>query len=226
MRGQRVPFGVTAIAGASLLPSAVREGGWHLPGSETPAEPFSSQAPVAAGSWAFGENPSPWWGSRWPRACSLPPMPSPDASPCSVPTGGDRQSGRGRFLTFFSSEKWKPSFRQRGSKAKSPGDPGQGHFRGSRWEAVLAGSAGRAGCHCSSSQAHLPAVEFFRVFLSHHVESMGNGSILETKQKKAEAWLMVVAIRCDGEGHICAPGVPQFWRLPGHNCSAPRSRVS
>ena len=46
------------------------------------------------------------------------------------------------------------------------------------------GRAGRAGGQCSPGYtrwALLPAVEFFRVFLSHHVESVCDGSILKGK---------------------------------------------
>lgn len=58
------------------------------------------QPPV--GSWSFEGKPlSPWRGSRRPKAGALAPMPSPDAPLCSVPAGGDRPLGCGRFLTFF-----------------------------------------------------------------------------------------------------------------------------
>lgn len=73
---------------------------------------------------------------------------------------------------------------------------------------------GRAGCHHSSQSARLPAVEFFRVFLSHHMEPVCNGSILETKEKKArKAWLVVVTVRYGAKRLIYVPGTPRFQRL-------------
>ncbi|XP_052596183.1 uncharacterized protein LOC128111813 [Peromyscus californicus insignis] len=120
-----------------------------------------------------------------PREAGTSPDLRPQPSPSLPKPGLLREAGllgeTSESLEGF--QKWKPSFRQRGSKAKSPGDPGQGHFRGSR------------------------------MFLSHHVESVCNGSILETKEKKAEAWLMVVAMSGGGKGHIGAPGMPKFRRL-------------
>lgn len=55
------------------------------------------------------------------------------------------------------------------------------------WEQVggrgLAGCAGRAGRRAAGRAALLPAVEFFRVLLSHHVESVCDGSILKAGEK-------------------------------------------
>lgn len=46
------------------------------------------------------------------------------------------------------------------------------------------------------------------------MESVCNGSILETKEKKArKAWLVVVAMRYGGKTHMYAPGMPRFQRL-------------
>lgn len=104
------------------------------------------------------------------------------------PLRGDKGPGCGRVLTLFS-WKWKPSFRQRGRKEKSQG----GGAKNSRVRACgglgLAGGAGegrgqcRRGCSCTTL---LPAVEFFRVFLSHHVESVCNGSILKEKETREQ----------------------------------------
>lgn len=65
-----------------------------------------------------------------------------------------------------------------------------------------------------SLMALLPAVEFFRVFLSHHVESVCNGSVLKGKERKADAWLVVMTLPCGKKGSTQAlTEIPQSWRV-------------
>lgn len=72
----------------------------------------------------------------------------------------------------------------------------------SDWTAVPLGAG--LGQRCSP-RALLPAVEFFRVFLPHHVESVCNGSIL--KEKGTESRSLV-------SGHDCA-----MWKEGKHRLS-------
>lgn len=74
-----------------------------------------------------------------------------------------------------------------------------------------AGSAYGEGC---SIMTLLPAIEFFRVFLSHHVESVCNGSILKGNERKADAWLVVMTVPCGKNGSTQAfTESPQTWRI-------------
>lgn len=60
----------------------------------------------------------------------------------------------------------------------------------------------------------LPAVEFLRVFLSHHVESVCNGSILKGKESKADAWLVAMTVSCGKKGSTQAlTEMSQTWRV-------------
>lgn len=99
------------------------------------------------------------------------------------PLAGGGLPDRGGFLTLFSSWKWKPSFRQRGRQALGRG--AENILESAGGGLGPAGAAGRQAVQSPLSamprRALLPAVEFFRVFLSHHVEPVCNGSILEGK---------------------------------------------
>ena len=103
------------------------------------------------------------------------------------PLAGGGLPDRGGFLTLFSSWKWKPSFRQRGRQALGRGAEAILESAGGGLGPAVS-RVGRAGRQAVQSpaigyacRALLPAVEFFRVFFSHHVEPVCNGSILEGK---------------------------------------------
>lgn len=93
--------------------------------------------------------PTPQGGHTTP---SLPAAIPPSAQ---HPLGGDRRPGCGRFLTPFSAWKWKPSFRQRGRKAKSLGGPAKNAWVRAGGGLGLAGCVGRggAGGQCSGAAA-------------------------------------------------------------------------
>lgn len=109
--------------------------------------------------------------------------------PASQPLPLHRSFGRGQAVSlcqvsenFFFSWKWKPSFRQCGRKAKSL-EALAGNISGEQVKGLCSARATLGGWQCSRA-CNLPAVEFFRVFLSHHVESVCNGSVLKVKETK------------------------------------------
>lgn len=142
-------------------------------------------------------------------------MPSPDASLCSVLTGGDGQPGCGRFLTFFfllrngnpPSGNVAAKLSPRATQAKDISVVAGGR---PHWLAV---PGGRGATPAARMLAYL-LLNFSGCFslIMWNLCAM-EASWKQKKRRQKEAWLMVVAMSCGRKGHIGAPGMPKFRRL-------------
>ena len=227
------PVGSPPQQGCSLLPSAGRGGGSATisapqPRPELPPAPLCEEGkprplpsawPSPRESRGSGSgrcrlwesNRAPGGGIQVSQAqtltpqgrCTTPSLLAPGPPIAPSPSGRGRAARPWRvsdIVFFLEMEALLPATWQ-----ASPGPGSWDHFGECRWRPGTCGLVGVAGRQAGSAarRALLPAVEFFRVFFSHHVEPVCNGSILEGKG--TESRLLVSGpdpVQCGRDTHF------------------------